>query len=139
MTPQVRIAVVGAGGHAKVVVATIEAAGGEIVRVLDDNAALHGTRILGHRVEGPIADDEIPAGTAVIVAIGSNRLRQVVADRLRSVTFATVVHPSAVVHDSARIGPGSVVMAGVVIQPGTEIARHVIVNTSASIDHDCSL
>jgi acetyltransferase-like isoleucine patch superfamily enzyme len=30
-------------------------------------------------------------------------------------------------------------MAGVIIGPGTEVGRQVIVNTSASVDHDCVL
>ncbi len=130
--------VIGAGGHAKVVIATIEASGSEIVRVLDDEADLHGQRLLGYAIEGPIAVELIPSGASVVLALGSNQARRALAARL-PVTFGVVVHPSAVVHRSAVIGAGSVVFAGAVIQPGVTIGRHVIVNTSASIDHDCVL
>lgn len=133
-----RFIVVGAGGHAKVVIATIEAAGGEVVRVLDDDSALDGSRVLGHRVEGPVTDRLIPVGVSVVLGIGSNRARMAVANRLTA-TFGTVVHPSAVVHESVLIGAGSVIFAGAVIQPGVQIGRHVIVNTCASVDHDCVL
>jgi sugar O-acyltransferase (sialic acid O-acetyltransferase NeuD family) len=130
--------VVGAGGHAKVVIATVEAAGCRVMRVLDDNPATHGSRILGHVVEGPVTDDLIPTGALVLIGIGLNQARQAVAARLH-VTYGTIAHPSAVIHGSVTLGAGSVVFAGAVIQPGTEIGRHVIVNTGASVDHDCVL
>jgi sugar O-acyltransferase (sialic acid O-acetyltransferase NeuD family) len=138
MRDATRFVVVGAGGHAKVVVATIEAAGFEVVRVLDDNHELHGRQVLGHLVEGPVTDDLVPAGTVVLLGIGANRVREEMARRLH-VPFGTVRHPSAVVHASVQLGAGSVVFAGAVIQPGTRIGRHVIVNTSASADRDCVL
>jgi sugar O-acyltransferase (sialic acid O-acetyltransferase NeuD family) len=133
-----RFVVIGAGGHAKVVIAAIEAAAATVVRVLDDDPACYGRVILGHIVEGPISDELIPAGALVVLGLGSNRARKAVANRLVS-AFGTVVHPSAIVHSSVVLGAGSVVFAGAVIQPGTEIGRHVIVNTCASTDHDCVL
>jgi len=133
-----RFVVCGAGGHAKVVVATIEAAGGQVVRVLDDDPAVHGRRVLGHLVEGPITEDLVPTGSLVVLAIGSARGRMVVASRLRA-AFGAVIHPGAAVHASVLIGPGSVVFAGAVIQPEARVGQHVIVNTGASVDHDCVL
>ena len=37
------------------------------------------------------------------------------------------------------MGAGTVVMAGAIVQPGCQIGKHVIVNTAASVDHDCQL
>lgn len=130
--------VCGAGGHAKVVIATVEAMGGRVVGVLDDDPARHGTDLLGHRILGPITDDLIPADAQVIVGIGMNRVREAVVNRLHR-PFGTVVHPSAIVHASVAVGEGSVIFAGTIIQPGSSIGRHVIVNTAASVDHDCVL
>ncbi|MBY0471650.1 acetyltransferase [bacterium] len=53
--------------------------------------------------------------------------------------FATLVHPSAILPLKYQLGEGSQVMAGAVIQTGVEIAVNSIVNTRASIDHDCQL
>lgn len=133
-----RFVVVGAGGHAKVIIATIEAAGDEVFRVLDDDSNKRGERILGYPVDCPIAQDLIPEDSVVILAIGSNTARHAVAARLR-VTYGAVVHPGAVVHRSVKIGPGSAIFAGAVIQPDTTVGAHVIINTSASVDHDCEL
>ena len=125
----------GAGGHAKVVIATIEACGDTVLHVLDDNAAAWGTSVLGYPIKGPIADHPIPADCWAVVAIGSNRARQAVAGQLRA-RFGSVTHPSAVVHRSVILGEGTVVFAGAVVQPDTRIGTHCIVNTAASIDHD---
>ena len=48
-----------------------------------------------------------------------------------------MIHPAAIVAKSARIGAGSVLCAGSVVNPGVEMGRAVIVNTCASVDHEC--
>ena len=40
---------------------------------------------------------------------------------------------------NARIGRGTVVFAGAVVQPGTDIGQHAILNTGCSVDHDCEI
>ena len=135
------ITVVGAGGHAKVVVAILQAADRGPLLIFDDDSETWGTELLGVPILGSIgsiarAAEEIPE--AAIVAVGDNRLRAKLASTL-NLAWTTAVHPSAIVHPSVSIGPGSVVCAGAIIQPGTRIGCHVIVNTAASVDHDCEL
>lgn len=132
------LVVIGAGGHAKVVVATARAAGFDVVAVLDDDGSRRGRAILGARVEGTTAELGRWPDALALLAIGSNRVRKELAARLPA-RWATLVHPSAVVHESVRIGEGTVVFAGAVIQPDTVLGAHVIVNTAASIDHDCQV
>lgn len=131
------IVVVGAGGHAKVVIATVRAAGGDVVAAFDDDRGRWGQRILGVPVKGPISNDKIGNAHAII-AVGENRARQSLAERLHA-TWITVCHPSATIHSSVVLGPGTVVFAGSVIQPDTSLGAHSILNTAASIDHDCIL
>ena len=138
MSQSHRYVVCGAGGQAKVVIATIQALGGIVVKVLDDDPARHGGTVLGCHIEGPVRSDLIPKGAHVIVGIGTNRVRKAIAERLHC-TFGTVVHPVAIVHSSVVIGEGSVVFAGAVVQPGSMLGRHTIVNTAACVDHDCVL
>jgi sugar O-acyltransferase (sialic acid O-acetyltransferase NeuD family) len=130
------VILVGSGGHAKVVLATAQAAGIAVARVVDDNPARHGHRLLGVPIEGPTADVLADPGALAVLAIGDNRARQRLAAGARC-TFATVVHPGAIVHPTVTVGGGTVVFAGVVVQPETRLGEHVIVNTGASIDHDC--
>jgi len=126
---------VGAGGHAKVVIATVRAAGGDVVAAYDDDQTRWGQLILGVPIKGPISGEEIGAGPAII-AIGNNRARQSIAERLHA-QWVSVCHPNATVHSSVSLGPGTVVFAGVVIQPDASIGAHSILNTAASVDHDC--
>lgn len=132
------LAIIGAGGHAKVAISTAIEAGFSIVGCYDDEASLHGKRILGIPVLGPIAllgSRKVEA----VIALGNNRLRKEIALQLSRARWATLVHPRAVVHASVKIGAGTVIFAGAVVQPDTEIGAHAILNTSASVDHDCRI
>ena len=74
------------------------------------------------------------------IAVGNNSDRK--KEALRNFPkrgFARLIHPSAVISPSTRIGPGTIVMAGCVIQADVEIGNHVIINTGATVDHDCRI
>jgi sugar O-acyltransferase (sialic acid O-acetyltransferase NeuD family) len=126
------IVVIGAGGHAKVLMSTLTASGCSIAAVFDDDHTKWGTNAQGICV----SRIERERGGPAIIGIGDNAQRREMA---RAVTFEwqTVVHPSACVHPSAKLGRGTVVFAGAVVQPDAVIGDHVIVNTGATIDHDC--
>jgi sugar O-acyltransferase (sialic acid O-acetyltransferase NeuD family) len=129
------VVVIGAGGHAKVVLATLEAAGMGAAAVLDDNEELWGSELLGVEIQGPVSR-AAELGSRGILAIGANRSRERLADEL-DLEWVSAVHPAATVHSSVEIGAGTVVFAAATIQPDTVIGEHVIVNTGATIDHDC--
>ena len=135
------IAVIGAGGHGKVVLATLRAAGHEVVGVFDEDPGRHGHRVLGVEVLGGLDRLEPLGVRRAVLAVGDNRARRELARRLdgSGVEWQSAVHPSAVVDGSVRLGAGSVVFAGAVIQPDSSIGAHAIVNTAASIDHDGEL
>jgi sugar O-acyltransferase (sialic acid O-acetyltransferase NeuD family) len=130
--------VIGAGGHAKVVIATARAAGWDQVTIVDDDRARWGDRLLGIEVRGPTADVLLDPGATAVLAIGANPTRAHLARAARC-RFASLVHPAAMVHTSVRLGPGTVVFAGAIIQPDTRLGAHAIINTGSSIDHDCVL
>jgi sugar O-acyltransferase (sialic acid O-acetyltransferase NeuD family) len=126
------VVVIGAGGHAKVLISTLTACGVPVAAVVDDDDTKWGTDAQGTRV-GRI---EPRLGGRGIVGIGDNAQRREMAGAL-SLDWQTVVHPSAYVHPSAKLGRGTVVFAGAVVQPDAVIGDHVIVNTGSTIDHDC--
>lgn len=133
------VIVVGAGGHGKVVVATLQAAGRTVAEVWDDDPGKAGGELLGVPVVGPIAERIAEAeGRQAVLGIGDNRIRRRLAADL-PLTWISAVHPSAVVHSSVRVGEGTVVFAGAVVQPDAVLGRHAIVNTGATVDHDCGI
>ena len=107
------------------------------------------TRMLGTVVDGaPILGGDVywrttPPDDAYrfIVGIGDQAVRLRLTCALWEIghRLATLIHPRASVSAGARIGEGSIAMAGSVIGPGTEIGMGCIVNTLAGIDHDCRI
>lgn len=133
------VIVVGAGGHGKVVAATLQAAGRTVAEVWDDDPEKAGSELLGVPVVGPIADRIAEAeGRQAVLGIGDNRTRRRFASEL-PLAWTSAVHPSAVVHPSVQVGEGTVVFAGAVVQPDAVLGRHAIVNTGATVDHDGEL
>ena len=80
---------------------------------------------------------------ASVIAVGDNAKRRQIAlenECMRPTwRYDIVIHPYAVVSPSARIGEGTVIMAGAVVQANARIGKHCIINTGASVDHDCVL
>lgn len=139
-----RVIVLGAGGHAKVLIEALRLHGHKILGITDANVDRHGTDHVGCRVLGN--DDAVlqhdPSGIRLVNGIGSvdqPHVRRRLFDEFkkRGYTFQTIIHPSAVVASDVVLEEGAHVMAGAVIQPGSRIGMNAIVNTAASVDHDC--
>jgi sugar O-acyltransferase (sialic acid O-acetyltransferase NeuD family) len=130
----VRLLVVGAGGHAKVVIDTARAAGWDIGGVVGVEG--DAPEILGHCVV--LTPEDVDAD-AFIVAIGDNHVRARTYERYlqAGMTPATVVHPSAVIGSGVEIGGGSLVVAGAIVNVDAHIGADAILNTGCMIDHDC--
>lgn len=131
------IYVFGAGGHAKVVISTLLATGRKVAGIFDDDPQKRGSDVLGIPVLGPIikARDMPPASG--VIAVGDNHLRARLAHEFPEWQWIVAIHPRAYVACPEALGPGTVVFAGAVIQPGARLGAHVIVNTGATVDHDC--
>lgn len=135
-----KIAIIGASGHGKVVADIAKLNGYEDIIFLDDNKDLK--RCGTYEVAGMSEDAAkfSKDGYDLIVAIGNAKIREkIIKTAGKTANVATLIHPCAVIADSARIGKGTVVMAGAVINPDAVIGEGCIINTSSSVDHDCVL
>lgn len=136
-----RIIVIGAGGHAKVVMdALLCAFGGETdAAFADDNPALGGALLLGRLVQAPVPSHF--AGICIHVAIGDNRVRQRLSGELGATakSVVSIIHPAASVSRFAMLGEGIFVAAHAVVAPDAHIGAGTIVNHGAIIDHDCAV
>lgn len=130
-----RLVIVGASGHGKVVADIAVRCGYCDIVFLDDSD--EAVECAGFPVVGKASDiASLSDGAEFIVAIGNAEVRKRIQSRIND-SIATLVHPSAVIGRGAKIGRGSVVMAGVVINPYAQIGEGCIINTCASVDHDC--
>lgn len=129
-----RLVVIGAGGHAKVVVDAAQAAGLSVAGVVGQ--ASDPTQILGIPVVGDHRDVE---ADSFIVAIGDNATREAAFDvhREYGLSPVSVIHPSAVLGQGVTIGAGTLIAAGVVINVDARIGENCIINTGCTVDHDC--
>lgn len=140
------VILVGAGGHAKVLVAALRRLGADILGATDADPALKDARILDVPVLGndSMLRDHTPDGMLLVNGVGSTgstRARRVLFETLaaRGYHFAAVVDPLALIAGPVDIAEGAQILAGAVIQPETRIGANAIVNTRASIDHDCDI
>jgi sugar O-acyltransferase (sialic acid O-acetyltransferase NeuD family) len=132
------IAVIGAGGHAMVVASALIAAGQEVAGFFDDSPSLWNTLILNLPVLGAISLLGSKGYTRAILGIGDNKARKTLAEQIH-VNWVTAIHPFAWVHPEVALGPGTVVCAGAVVQPGARIGSHVVINTRSSVDHHATV
>ena len=138
------IFIVGASGHAKVIIDIIEKESVYEVVGLIDSFKNKGEEVLGYKVVGK--EEDLPEllkkheGASVLIAIGDNWVRHLVMEKLMNIVphikFASTIHPSAQIAKHVKIGKGVVIMAGAIINSESVIEDFVIVNTKASIDHD---
>lgn len=138
-----KVLVVGAGGHGRVVADVIHEAGlaKEVAFVDDRYPAL--SQSGPWRVVGTIAEVPTLSGQhdAFALGIGAWQARSRVWQMLNGlgVRILTAVHPRAAVSRHALLGEGTIVCAGAAVVIGAELGRGCIVNTGATVDHDCRL
>lgn len=145
------IYVVGCGGHAKVVLDTLAAAGRPVAALVVQAAQLQQANELAARFAvARLMDDadllEVGANrTALLVngvgSIGDSGSRKRIFDQWRAVgyEFTNVIHPSAIISRLAWLGSGVQVFAGAVIQADAMLEDNVLINTGALVDHDCKI
>jgi sugar O-acyltransferase (sialic acid O-acetyltransferase NeuD family) len=141
------IAIVGASGHARVVIDIVEKTGQYAIVGLIDSFRPRGEGCLGYSILG--SEDDIPsilAGNAcegIVIAVGDNWARFQLWEKIRRISerlhLTAAIHPSAQIARDVVIGAGTVAMAGVVLNTGARIGAGCILNTSSTVDHDCDL
>ncbi len=137
-----RILILGAGGHGRVVLDILLASRRhDVAGFLDNNAAVHGRRVDGLPVHGAIDDLADKAAEldvqGAIVAIGDNGVRRGLARLVdqSGLELVSAVHPSATLAHNATIGRNTVIAAGAVVCAHCQVGDSVILNTGCIIDH----
>lgn len=137
-----RLAVLGAGGHGKVVGDAALLAGWESIAFFDD--AWPGVSTVGPwevvgSIDALVVESRQFAGAVVAIGDNAARLARLGELERHAITVVSVVHPAAAVSPFAHMSAGSVVFAGAVINPFARIGQGCIISTCASVDHDCEL
>jgi sugar O-acyltransferase (sialic acid O-acetyltransferase NeuD family) len=140
---------VGGGGFARETLELVRACNErtptwDVLGLLDDDPQRHGSEIQGVPVLGPSAAVHDHPEALVVACVASpsapmRRLELVSRLALPPERYATLVHPAAVVPDSAELGPGTVLHAMTVLTADIRVGAHVAVMPAVVLTHDDSV
>lgn len=138
------VVLLGAGGHAGVVLDALRLIGVDVAGVCDPvlSGAVASTMNLPVIDGDRLTDTHPPEHFRVANGVGMMPGQQNRRDLFHSMQtsgyrFITVAHISSIVADTACVGEGAQIMAGVIVQDRVTIGEQTIVNTGAQIDHGC--
>lgn len=148
-----RLVILGTGGTSRDILDTVcdindarpGGLGGEVryqcVAFLDDDASLWGSMLQAVPVVGPLVSASDFQDCVFVCGIGSPDSYRKKPDLVGSLgippaSFATIVHPSASVSRTARLGRGTVVLQHVTIASNVHIGDHVVVLPNSILSHD---
>lgn len=139
------VIIVGAGGFGRELLALLhdflDPTEYEFKGFLDQNRdALSGFSLAEHVIGDP--DIYVPTPSdRFVLAIGDMHSRRKTVESLlrRDARFMTVIHPSAIIAPSARIGMGNVIYPFAVISNGAALHDFVHVSLYGSVGHDATV
>lgn len=143
------LVVIGFGGHGKVVAAALRAAGQTLLAATD----LAPTRLLAEQNKLEVITDSAllerfpPEAVRLVSGIGSIWPTDASSPKVRSIEKFTVLgyrftglrHPFTWIATAAVLAESCQIHAGAIVQPGAMVGDFSIINTRASIDHDCCI
>ncbi|WP_298507192.1 acetyltransferase [uncultured Maribacter sp.] len=141
-----KVLIFGSSGHAKVVIDIFERLSYKIIGLLDSNRA-KGESTFGYSVLGDEKNimelRQSYPDLELFIAIGDNYTRKIIKEKITAIfpdiKFASAIHPFAIIGKEVKLGQGIAVMGGVVINSDSTIEDFTIINTRASVGHDCRL
>ncbi|MDR3725086.1 MAG: acetyltransferase [Terracidiphilus sp.] len=136
--------ILGAGGHAKVLIAALRTGPTRILGIVERVGCYKTGDVLGIPIIGD--DNSVlrysPQDVWLVNGLGSvssTECRRELFEKfvVLGYRFAMVLHAAAVISTDVCLNEGVQVMAGAVLQPGAVVGKNSILNTNASVDHDC--
>jgi len=143
-----KIIILGGGGHSKMCLDILKIINRyEIIGVIDSKLPI-GSSVFGVEVIGK-GDEDLKkifslGVSNAINAVGSilkPAIRKTLFEKLKVIGFSVpnLIHPSAIVEQSSRMGEGNQIMMGASIGSDVSIGDNCIVNSGAIVSHDSVL
>ena len=137
-----RTIIIGTGGMCKLVLDIIENYKRiTIVGLADNDETKHGNFFHGYKVLCNI--DSIPnikGIDAIIIAVGENKIREEYFNKFNDkYSMISVIHPTASIPKSLRLGRSCIICRSVIIGPEVEIGDNTIINIGAVIGHSTKI
>jgi UDP-perosamine 4-acetyltransferase len=140
---QPKVVVLGAGGHAKVCIETLEEQ--KFFDIIGCTSEAESRQdVLGYPILG--SDSLLPqlylSGVQyAMLAIGDNARRRRAGALAKECGYrlASAVSPRAIVSPRARLGDGILIVRGAIVNSLASVGEGAIINTGATVDHDCEI
>lgn len=136
-----QVILIGAGGHCKIMIESLDHNKYKIHGILDQFAE-KGTLICGIPIIGTDQDavDLFQQGihNAIISIVGNLRVRRQLINFYKRIGFhfPSVIHPTSYISDSVQLGEGVTLLANSCINAEAKIADYATVNTGAIVEHE---
>ena len=138
---KLKVIILGAGVHAKVVYDIFCRMNCPVSGFIDDNIKLAGSYLFDLPILGTrnFLDTVNYNDCELFIGIGDADIRMGLFNELqpKKFRFPNAIHPFSAICENVKMGVGNAIMAGTIINPYVIICNCVILNTSCSIDHDC--
>ncbi len=137
-----KLAIIGAGGHGKVVADLASLLGWDSIYFFD---AAWKNKLSDPR--WPLLGDtstfieKSSQFDSVLIAIGNCEIRWKEFMKINNSVnpLITLKHPNSTVSQYSKVGDGTVILAGSVVNTDAVIGKACIINVGATVDHDCIL
>lgn len=113
-----------------------------IIGFIDDDESKWNTEINGYKVIGGIEYlKSINYKGEVIIALANYKIKKSIIDKLKDldITYATIIHPDNRLHNTVKVGQGTIIYGDVSISPNVCIGNHNIISSKSLMGHDCIL
>ena len=134
-------AIIGGGGHAKVIAATLRELG---LRIVGHTALEKGASCCGEFLgtDDVLAKKYSPRDFGLVMGIGLPGVMPARFDTFQGLKslgydFPPIIALGAMISSDVQIGDGTVVLNGSNVAPGSRVGQCCILNHMSSTDHDC--
>lgn len=139
-----KLIIIGAGGHAKVVIDIVDKNQYDIIGILDkDEEHLHemvnGVEIIGSDQDAKnYFEKGVQYAFIGVGHLGHSDVRTKLFEKLKTIGFSmiNIIAPGVYIADSCSLGEGNLIMPNCVINAEANIGHNNIVNTGAIIEHE---
>jgi sugar O-acyltransferase (sialic acid O-acetyltransferase NeuD family) len=138
------VVILGGGGHASVLAEICIEQGRQILAVVSPESTrtrqvFEGLRHIKNDdevLEFSVNDVELVNGVG---GLPGSELRRHLATKFSELgyRFATLISPSAIVSNTAKLGEGVQVLPRATLNAGTSVGAHSIINSCSLVEHDC--
>jgi len=140
------IYIIGAGGHGREIVDTIQAinADSSVYRIagfIDDDESKHGKYINEIEILGGtdflLEMSKSTSDIGAIIAVAGPQSKEKIARKLEgSVNWENIIHPTALISPNTQIGKGNNIQALSIINANARIMDHCLINACTDIGHE---